>query len=135
MLKDFSHEITREDIEAILRFIPIFETHGYTFGSWDLQEGCMPYAELNDEPSKFISALEKHGWVVRFDWPAWLEESGFDIHSKEVLKEANLETIRKVITAHVRGDRFCEGHLLTMLEDGYFTALLKRIEQITDSCI
>jgi O-acetyl-ADP-ribose deacetylase len=43
---------------------------------------------------------------------------------------ADLLTLRKLLTAHVRGDRFTEGHLAAVLEKGHILAILKRLEQI-----
>jgi len=38
-----------------------------------------------------------------------------------MLERADLETIRKLLTLHVRKERFCEGHLLGMFESGHLT--------------
>ena len=48
----------------------------------------------------------------------------------EMLEPADLETIRKLLTLHVRKERFCEGHLLGMFESGHLTKLLRRLHAI-----
>ena len=49
-----------------------------------------------------------------------------------LLSKANLQTLRKLLTAHVRADRFTEGHLAAMFESGHMTMILKRIAEIHD---
>jgi hypothetical protein len=46
------------------------------------------------------------------------------------LETANLLTLRKLLTVHVRKDRFVEGHLARMLECGHITAILRRLREV-----
>jgi len=38
----------------------------------------------------------------------------------------------ELLTAHVRGDRFVEGHLASVFESGHITAILRRLKQIRE---
>jgi hypothetical protein len=48
---------------------------------------------------------------------------------------ADLLTLRKLLTLHVRGDRFVEGHLASVLESGHVTDILERMQQIRDAMV
>jgi hypothetical protein len=50
-----------------------------------------------------------------------------------LLSKANLQTLRKLLTAHVRADRFTEGHLAGMIESGHIAMILKRMAEIHSS--
>ena len=45
---------------------------------------------------------------------------------------ADSEPILKLLTTHVRKERFCEGHLAAMFEDGHIVALLRRLKVIRE---
>ena len=49
----------------------------------------------------------------------------------DLIKKANLLTLRKLITAHVRQDRFCEGHLAGVLKSGLMVKILERLKEIS----
>jgi Family of unknown function (DUF6508) len=50
-----------------------------------------------------------------------------------LLAQADLLTLRKLLTAHVRQDRFIEGHLAQMLENGHISAILRRLRELRDA--
>ncbi|QDT48935.1 hypothetical protein Pan258_29820 [Symmachiella dynata] len=54
------------------------------------------------------------------------------VNSPGMIESSDVKTIRKLFTTHVRKDRFCEGHLATMFENGHIVALMRRLQQIRD---
>jgi len=104
-------EISRENIAAVLKYIPIFEA-----------ENINP-----DEIYNFMQVLYDNNIIYSFDWPAW-EDEAEKLHEKpDALALSDLETLRKLLTVHVRKDRFCEGHLAGVIRDGHVLAILKRL--------
>jgi hypothetical protein len=127
----------KEDFEAVLRFLPLFETGGYGFGEWagggEIKPGVLtfPYVVYSPESMEFLEALYGHGWIMQdFDWGAWQDEAGKYWSAPELIREADLETLRKLLTLHVRKDRFCEGHLLAAFQNGQITAILRRMKEL-----
>lgn len=74
--------------------------------------------------------LHNSGMILSSIEPNWTTESGAYTELPEKIKTADLETIRKLFTTHVRKDRFCEGHLAEMIENGHVALLLERLQQI-----
>ncbi len=69
-----------------------------------------------------------------FDWSSW--EEGRELFTSErPNKYAALDdvTIRKLLTAVVRGERFAEGTWLTACERGDVTLLLRRLLELQES--
>ncbi len=126
-------KLTTDNIDAVLRFLPIFEADGFTFGEWMPFEGGLPAFSFSDEAGQFIDALYHNNWVIPFDWGEWQDEARRITESPEHLNHANLETLRKLLTLHVRTERFCEGHLCSMFESGNLTAILSRLRAIRQS--
>jgi len=122
--------LSTEDIDALLRFLPILEANGFVFGQWDSQEGTFPHFNFSAEADRFHHCLYDNNWIVSFDWPGWQAEAERLCASPEMLERADLETIRKLLTLHVRKERFCEGHLLGMFESGHLTNVLRRLRAI-----
>lgn len=125
-------QIGPEQLDAILRFLPIFERPGYVFGEWHYPPGRFPYCSTSSEVNDFDKALYKAGLVLSFDWPSWQLEAQRYYTDPDVLETADLLTLSKLLTTHVRKDRFVEGHLVSMLECGHITAILRRLKTIRE---
>lgn len=48
----------------------------------------------------------------------------------KVLASAGLDTLRRLVTVHVRTNRFVEGHLEQLVTSGYLARLVERLGQI-----
>ena len=120
-------EITKAYISALLKYIPIFEGEGFESGEMVAGRG-MPYYSYSDEVLNFIQDLYDNNIIYSFDWPAWQDEAENLYNDPEALASADLETLRKLLTAHVRKDRFSEGHLASVIREGHVVAIMKKLE-------
>jgi len=127
-----TEEPTTESVDALLRFLPDFEREGFEFGTWD-DAGSELIFDLSSLAGQFVAALYDHGWVVPFDWVAWQDEAVQLYESPEALGKADIQTLRKLLTLHVRKDRFCEGHLAAVFESGHVTAILQRLRKLRET--
>jgi hypothetical protein len=131
MSKDTVPEIGSQQIDALLSYLPLFVSPGYKFGEWVSKEGHFPYFSYNPEVMKFIQTLYEQNILVQFDWMGW-EEGERYASEPEALEAADILTLRKLLTMHLRADRFTEGHLASVLESGHITAILCRLKEIRD---
>ena len=130
-------EITRDGIERVLAFLPIFEPDYqgvlYTWtpsrrqdnGTWN-----MPYVTYSTEVLNFLRALGAAGLITPYDWMAWQEEASRYVSDPDLLNSADLDTLRRLLTLHVRRDRFVEGHLSEMIDLGHIRAILHRLKAL-----
>lgn len=125
-------EIRPQQIDAVLRFLPIFEQPGHAFGEWHSPEGQIPYYSMNREARDFVQTLYGQQILFSFDWMSWQKEAERYISAPEALETADLLVLRKLLTTHVRKDRFIEGHLASTWERGHITAILRRLKEIRD---
>jgi hypothetical protein len=123
------------DLDSILSFLPRIEALKPSEFSHLTAEinpngaliGTITQDQVVDE---FRDALIRHGYVRQFDWPSW-ESQAEGFHEKPArLKAVNLKTCVKLLTLHVRKDRFCEGHFAVMLADRHICAILRRMRQL-----
>ena len=127
------HEITREDIDALLEFLPLFERPGRTFAKWSEMvknaDGSfsLPYPVYDEDVEQFFSLVGQRGWIDVGYKP---EDAARMLADSEFIKQASLEQVKTMLTYCVRGERFCDGHRESLLEGGQIVALLRRLEAI-----
>ena len=93
----------------------------------------MPWVDYSDDVLEFIHQLYELQVVAPFDWGSWTQERGRELRDNhERLADASLEECRMLLAAHLRADRFTEGHLLHALESGHIVTILKQVESLID---
>jgi len=121
----YDKEITPQDIEKILKLY----AKSKEFVGVDLLDG-----RLREFTHELLQTLFETGFLMVFDWHEWLDRNEVfkdldkDVH--EEIKTADLETLRKLMTSYVRGDRFNEGLLERIVADGKFHCILQRLQEI-----
>lgn len=75
-----------------------------------------------------MPGVSGNGFIQPFDWMNWREGEQL-VDDPVLLRRANLQTLRKLLTAHVRADRFSEGHLAGTFESGHILMILKRMAE------
>ena len=125
-------EIGPQQLDVVLRFLSIFERPGYVFGEWHSPKGQFPHYSMSREAMDFVQTLYDQRIIFSFDWMSWQEEAERYVSVPEALEAADLLVLRKLLTTHVRKDRFVEGHLASMLECGHITAILRRLKEIRE---
>ena len=121
--------ITAKRIDAILPFLDAFESMVIKGGESSIASSVTAY-EGSDPIEAFVVALYGDGWIEQFDWEKWQETAAQYIASPDLLASVDAETIRKLLTTHVRKDQVSEGHLAAMFENGHILALLRRLKEI-----
>ena len=128
-----------DDIKAVLEFLPLFESPEFVFAKLDAgkkgEDGAitMPYWVMSDEANRFHDMLYDRGFIRPFNWVAWRHEAKRLVDDPATLAQANLETICRLLTTHVRQERFCEGYLQAMYNRGHLTAIFRRLASLGPS--
>lgn len=125
------------DWDAVLAWLPVLRTDGFVAGEIVGGERradgsfTMPASALSDDARGLVQCLYATGVVSGMDWTTWMQEEGQALDDdRDRLAEATLEQCRMLLTAHVRADRFIEGHLLGALAAGDITAILTRVHEL-----
>jgi len=106
--------ISVESIDKVLKYLPIFEKQEYR----------------GKEVSKFVETLYEEDFIISFDWGDWQSQAEQFYSKPELLDDADMIILQKLLTTHVRKARFCEGHLDCILKDGHITAILRQLKDI-----
>jgi hypothetical protein len=124
--------LTAQNLDAVLTYLPVFEQEGYRFGEWVVEEGHFPWYRYSEEVNGFLTTLRREGMVFAFDWPEWKHEAERYLTNPTALQSADLLTLRKLLFTHIRADRFTEGHLAKVLENGHIASIMRRLKQLRE---
>ena len=83
--------------------------------------------------SSLHSSIYEAGLVEEYDWGSWQDEAMRISADVNILSKIDLDTIKKLLTLHVRKERFCEGHLSAVCQSGQIMVILKRLKELWDS--
>jgi len=125
-------DVGPEQVDAVLKFLPIFESEGFRCGEWVIRDDRLPSITYSPEVHGFVRTLYEQNIMFEFDWVRWKDEAKRYLADPGSLAEADLLTIRKLLTAHVRTDRFVEGHLERIFESGHMVQILWRLREIRE---
>jgi hypothetical protein len=132
MSEDARSELTAR-IDVLLEFDALAEArHAGTWeGGEKRDDGSItaPWFDYDDWVLQFIRACGQNGWIKPFDWQAWVGEA-VRLQDEAALQQADEETLGKLLTLHIRRDRFFEGHLANMIESGHIAAILRRMREL-----
>ncbi|MDQ2982064.1 MAG: DUF6508 domain-containing protein [Actinomycetota bacterium] len=121
----------------MLAHLPAFESPGFSPGEWRGGEMTasgarqMPWFELSQDARLFVRSLYEEGWVDPFEWSNWQAEAERIVTSDE-LENADITTIRRLLTLLVRKNRFVEGELGAAFESGLVVRILRRVRTLAE---
>ena len=85
-------------------------------------------------PEQFASRAVALGLEAPgFDWGEWEPVQSRRFESPEVAAEADVETLKRLMTAHLRTHRFVGGHLDRMEEEGVLAAIVDRLGELAEA--
>lgn len=103
-----------------------------------LAESLIPLSRAGDDAEAFDDALldflkvvHYSGFIVPFDWQADIASRTKEVESAAALQSMDADTFRRTVIAHVRMDRFVEGHLRKLARTGYLAAVVERARQLS----
>lgn len=123
---------SRDDIEKLLAYLPLFEQRNRQFikqwnGGEKLENGSitLAYSVFEEDVEHFFRLASEPCWMNSKYNP---ETAGHMIEDRQYVSKADIESIRTMLTYCVRGERFCDGHWGSVLETGKVVAILLRLE-------
>lgn len=124
------NEITIDDMDALLEFLPAFSVEGREFGRWvggGTKDGVirMPGLDYDEDVDEFFRLAAQDPWADR---SYTSKDAGRMLGDDEFIARASLEEVKTMLTFAVRGEKFADGHRLAMLREGRIVALLRRLQ-------
>jgi hypothetical protein len=92
----------------------------------------MPWVDYSVAVRSFLADAGRLGFIVVFDWPGWVTTERIQPSPKE-LARASLLDLAKLLTLHIRRDRFVEGYLANALESAWIQDILRAVRDRFES--
>lgn len=92
-------------------------------GALDLHSDAVFYAI-----GRLIDAIYSSGFFAALDWQQVFTATELNDASK--LERADAGELRALLLANIRLDRFCRGHLLRLLDEGYLETAFGRLVEL-----
>jgi len=86
--------------------------------------------EYNPIIWQFQRALYDHRFIRDYDWMTWQPQAVRIFENPDLLRRAQMRTCVKLLTLHIRRERFDDGHLSGMLRSRHITAILRRMGEL-----
>jgi len=122
--------ITVDGLNRVLSHLPVFERQPSELYQVHVEVATLEPYIYATEVEQFIKTLYQEGFVTQFDWTNWQQEAEEFVNHPECLQTAQMETIQKLLTTHVRAERFCSGHLAHVIQTGHILAILNRLAEL-----
>jgi hypothetical protein len=127
--------LQRRQIELVTKFLPIFEAiEPENFARYIESQGSaketfvLGHPDYHPAVHEFMEACYSTGLVKPFDWGAWAKQARRYMSDPALVRSARLGTCIRLMTAHLRAERFCNGHLEGVLRSGHVTAILRKLK-------
>ena len=120
----------KDRISAVTKYLEEFQREEFWFARWEKHNGGFPVCILHPLAESFLTDLLREEWVIPRRWPEWRDEAREIQEHPERLEQATVDTITRILSAHVLADRIKEGHLLKLFEEGHLQAILVRLDEI-----
>jgi hypothetical protein len=133
--EDESQEPTEADLAAVAGLLAEIEQIEAKPAEWSggrQSDGSiqMPFVMYEPAAARLLRALyDRKVVILGFDWTSWQDEARRFL-DPDVVRTASLVEVRRLLTLHVRADRFVEGHFAEMIANGHVSALLRRLGEL-----
>jgi hypothetical protein len=87
----------------------------------------------HEDKAQLLAVMHETNFTDPFDWQTWVAEFGETrVNDPAVLDTADLDTLRRLVTTHIRMDRMLGGHLDAIMETGYMARAMARARQLLE---
>jgi hypothetical protein len=83
-----------------------------------------------DELYALLETMRGMQFIYEFDWMAFGKKAEQLITDEALLAKADLETLRKLFTAHSRNESLYDGHMANMIDSGHFQKAVMRLSAL-----
>ena len=126
----------KDRLDALAKFLPIFEASDFEFGHFVEEPGTFGYYSFSDDASRFIDVCYEVRWVnPSFKWVTW-EDSSEALQLRDdpaTLEVATPDQLERLLTVLIRQDRFVGGTLAMAFQSGFLVRILRRAAKLGQS--
>lgn len=121
--------LPKSENDTLVKFIDYFSQKNQFYQITN--SASLQTYNYSKEVYQFLDWLQREGLLDNELNLATFESKAKEImNDSEYLKKINLETLKKLLTFHLRCEKFSNGHLATIIDSKHLVNCLKRLEQL-----
>ncbi len=120
--------LSAEAIAEVLSLLPLLESGQSLYRMHDVPS-LDPYV-YSPALFRWLTVVGRGPFPLRFDWPQWLDQAKALDADPALIAQADLPTLRKLLTTYLRTERFTSGTLARIIEHGQLLAILQRLKAL-----
>jgi len=125
-LNGIADEVSQDSIDRLLALLLEFEQGEFaTAGAHYRQTG-----QYLPQVFRLCEKISESGLMFSFDWMSWKKSEASWVLTEEGIAQADLLTLRKILTYCVEQDRFFGGFLPMVCSNGLILAVLRRLQEV-----
>jgi hypothetical protein len=118
----------RDNIREVADYLPVLESIAPADRVWSQDASGCEYHPLIES---LLDSFRLNHFVQIFDWVQWQPQAEPFLENILLIEQADLETCVRLITLHVRKERFCAGHVGDVIASGHISAILRRLADLS----
>lgn len=123
------------NLQNILKYKNYFENQENEFYSVKTEMSLIDPYIYTKETSNFINDLYHENFIQPFDWAEFQKNNRKFFENPDMLQEANIITLKKILTTIIRGDRFNSGFLAHYIDNNYLLNIIIRLNEIYEEIL
>ena len=125
-LNEIVDEVSKDSIDRLLALLPEFERGEFaTADAYYRQTG-----QYLPQVFRLCEKISESGLALSFDWMSWKKSESSRVLTEEGIAQADLLTLRRILTYCVEQDRFFGGFLPMVCSNGLILAILRRLQEV-----
>ncbi len=139
-LEEESSQITKENLDKVIEFIPYFEDKANVFyilvPPREVKQGVyhIPYYDYSKKVSDFLDILYKENFTTYYGEAKDRDDIFRFINRRIPLSEVSIQDVRAIFKTILAGERLTMGggYIASSIDNGLVLDLLKRLKEIRD---
>jgi hypothetical protein len=119
-------EFTVSSVDRMLAFLPEFERGDFAAAKKHYVQTGRDLPQVD----RLCREVYNSGFVFAFDWLAWKKEEAKSALAPDAVAQADMLSLRKIMTATVRQERFFGGFLSSVCSSGLIQRVLERMRDL-----
>ena len=111
-------KLKNNNLGVVLEYLSYFKDKSSSFYTIEKGNFYDPY-RYSSKVYQFVDTLKEHNFLILFNHPRWQPGVIKYIEDSKLLESADLLTLRKLLTLHIRKERFCSGNLADAIDTGH----------------
>jgi hypothetical protein len=125
-LNEIVDEVSKDSIDRLLALLPEFERGEFAGTDAHYRQS----GQYIPQVFRLCEKISESGLALSFDWISWKKSEASRVLTEEGIAQADLLTLRRILTYCVEQDRFFGGFLPMACSNGLILTVLRRLQKV-----